>query len=117
VQRTVRNFDYTFEPIPPNVFKRIKGTTFTEPDATMHTDDQYWAQYRKEELSESESRIGGLLKKLTELKYFKPVMIGVKALIENYVETSDSTATNKFDFGPINTTVSFNDYDRWRFRI
>ena len=117
VQRTVRNFDYTFDEIPPNVFKRIKGTTYTEPDATMHTDDQYWAQYRKEELSESESQIGGLLKKLTELKYFKPVMIGVKALIENYVETSDSTATNKFDFGPINTTISFNDYDRWRFRL
>ena len=117
VQRTVRNFDYQFDEIPQNVFKRIKGTTFTEPDATMHTDDQYWAQYRKVELSKSESQIGGLLKRLTQMKGFKPVMIGVKALIENYVETSDSTATNKFDFGPINTTVSYNDYDRWRFRL
>ncbi len=117
VQRTVRNFDFTFQEIPPSVFKHIKGNVFTEPDATMHTDDQYWAQYRKEKLTESESQIGGLLKKLTELKYFKPVMVVAKALIENYVETSDSTATNKFDFGPINTIISYNDYDHWRFRL
>lgn len=117
VQRTVRNFDYQFDPISASVFKRIKGTTYTEPDATMHTDDQYWAQYRQTELTQSESRIGGMLKKLTEMKYFKPVMIVAKALIENYVETSDSTATNKFDFGPINTIISYNSYDRWRFRL
>ena len=117
VERTVRNFDYSFEDIPNNVFKHIKGTTYTEPDATMHTDDQYWAEYRKEELTESEGKIGGLLQKLTQLKYFKPVMIVLKALIENYVETSDSTANNKFDFGPINTTVTHNHYDRWRFRL
>lgn len=117
VQRTVRNFDYQFDEISQNVFRRIKGTTYTEPDATMHTDDQYWAQYRKVELSESESQISGLLKKLTQMRGFKPIMIGVKALIENYVETSDSTINNKFDFGPINTIVSYNDYDKWRFRI
>ncbi len=117
VQRTVRNFDYQFDEIPANLFRRIKGTTYTEPDATMHTDDQYWAQYRQQELTKSESEIGGLLKKLTEMRGFKPIMFGVKALIENYIETSDSTATNKFDFGPINTTVSWNDYDRWRFRL
>ena len=117
VQRTVRNFDFQFEEIPSNVFRRIKGTTYTEPDATMHTDDQYWAQFRKVELTQSESQIGGLLKRLTQMRYFKPIMIGMKALIENYIETSDSTVNNKFDFGPINTTVSYNDYDRWRFRL
>ncbi len=117
VQRTVRNFDYSFAAIPNNVFKRIKGTVFTEPDATMHTDDQYWTQYRKEKLTQSEDKIGGLLQKISGLKYFKPVMFVGKALIENYIETSDSTATNKFDFGPINTVISHNHYDRWRFRV
>ena len=117
VQRTIRNFDYSFDEIPKNVFKRIKGTTYTEPDATMHTDDKYWAQYRKEELTESEGKIGGLLQKITQLKYFKPVIFAAKALIENYIETADSTANNKFDFGPINTVISHNHYDRWRFRI
>ncbi len=117
VQRTVRNFDYTFDPIEPNVFKRIKGTTFQEPDATMHTEDSYWQQYRKEKLTDAESQMGGFLNELTQMKGFKPVMFVVKALIGNYIETSDSTETNKFDIGPINTIISHNHYDKWRFRL
>lgn len=117
VQRTIRNFDYAFAPIPKAVFKHIKGTTFTEPDATMHTDDRYWNDYRKVELTQSEGKMDSFLEKLTRMRGFKYAMIGIKALIENYVETSDSTQTNKFDFGPINTTISFNDYDKARFRV
>ncbi len=117
VQRTTRNFDYAFAPIPKSVFKHIKGTVYTEPDATMHTDDGYWSEYRKVELTQSEGQMDSFLEKLTRMKGFKYVMFGMKALIENYIETSDSTATNKFDFGPINTIASWNDYDHLRFRI
>lgn len=117
VERTTRYFDHSFAAIPKSVFKHIKGPVFTEPDATMHTDDAYWKDYRKVELTASEGQMGSFLDKLTHIKGFKYIMFGMKALIENYIETSDSTATNKFDFGPINTTVSFNDYDKTRFRI
>ena len=117
VQRQTRSFDYAFNPVPKQVFKHIKGSVFTEPDATMHTDNAYWNEYRKVELTESESKMDGFLDKLTHLKGFKYVMFAMKALIENYVETADSTANNKFDFGPINTTISYNHYDQARFRI
>jgi len=117
VQRTIRNFDYAFAPIPKQVFKHIKGNVYTEPDATMHTDDNYWKDYRKVELTQSEGEMGSFLQKLTQIKGFKVVMFGMKALIENYIETADSTQNNKFDFGPINTTISFNHYDKVRFRI
>ena len=117
VQRTIRNFDYAFAAIPKQVFKHIKGTVFTEPDATMHTDDNYWSEYRKVELTDSESEMDSFLDKLTHIKGFKVVMFGMKALIENFVETSDSTQNNKFDFGPINTIINHNDYDKYRFRI
>ncbi len=117
VQRTIRNFDHAFAPIPRQVFKHIKGTVYTEPDAAMHTDDSYWSAYRKVELTEGENGMGDFLQKLTQIKGFKYVMFGVKALVENYVETSDSTQTNKFDFGPINTTISHNDYDKLRLRV
>lgn len=117
VQRTTRQFDYTFAEIPKQVFKHIKGDVFTEPDATMHTDNSYWNEYRKVELTESENKMDSFLDKLTHMKGFKYVMVGVKALIENYVETSDSLETNKFDFGPINTIFSYNDYDKLRFRL
>ena len=117
VQRVTRQFDYDFEPIPKTVFKHIKGAVFTEPDATMHTDDAYWKDFRKVELTKSEGEMDSFLDKLTQMKGFKYVMFGVKALIENYIETSDSTANNKFDFGPINTTLSYNHYDKLRYRL
>ena len=117
VQRTIRQFDYAFAPIPKQVFKHIKGNVFTEPDATMHTDNGYWNQYRKVELTQSESSMDSFLDRITKIKGFKYVMIGAKALIENFVETSDSTQNNKFDFGPINTIISHNHYDNFRFRV
>ena len=116
VQRTIRNFDYSFEEIPNRVFKNIKGDQKIEPDAKMQ-DDQFWNQYRQVELTESESKIGSFMDKLQNIKGFKWFMLGLKALIENYVETASSTAKNKFDFGPINTVISWNDYDKFRFRV
>ena len=117
VQRVVRHFDYAFAPIPKSVFKHIKGTVYQEPDATMHTDNAFWKDYRKVELTESEDKMDSFLDKLTHIKGFKYIMFGAKALIENFVETSDSIQNNKFDFGPINTMITFNHYDKVRFRI
>ena len=117
VQRTIRQFDYAFVPIPNSVFKHVKGDVFQEPDATMHTDDAYWNQYRKVELTEKEGEMHSFIDKITNIKGFKFFMVGAKALIENFVETSDSIQNNKFDFGPINTIISYNDYDKYRFRV
>lgn len=116
VRRTTRTFDYSFESIPDRVFKHIKGPVYTEPDATMQ-DEKYWEQFRKVELTDSEAGMGSFMQKLQSIKGFKWFMFGLKALIENFIETSSSTATNKFDFGPINTIYSYNHYDRSRFRI
>ena len=116
VQRTIRHFDYAFTPIPDRVFKSIKGDTKTEPDAKMKG-EEYWAQFRQVELTESESKMGSFMEKLQNVKGFKWFMFGLKALIENFIETASSTDKNKFDFGPINTIISSNDYDSWRFRI
>lgn len=117
VQYTTRKFDYAFEEIPQTLFKYIKGTTFIEPDAGMHTDDNYWKSFRPVELTQSEQKMESFLDRLTHIRGFKYLMVGVKALLENFVETSDSLQNNKFDFGPINTIISHNDYDRLRLRI
>lgn len=116
VQRSIRNYDYSFEEIPNKVFKKIKGNIMTEPDAKMQ-DERFWAKYRKVELTESESKMSSFISKIQELKGFKYFIFGLKALIENYIETSDSLHNNKFDFGPINTIISYNHYDKTRFRV
>jgi hypothetical protein len=114
-QRTTRIKDVSFDEIPNSIFKRIKGDTYKEPDAEMQSDD-YWREYRDVELSESESKMDGFMNKLTNIKGFKYIIFGAKALIENFVETSDSLQNNKVDIGPINTIISNNHYDKWRFR-
>ncbi len=115
-QRTTRIKDVCYDEIPKSVFKRIKGDVYKEPDAEMQSDN-YWKEYRDVELSESESKMDGFMDKLTHIKGFKYIIFGVKALIENFVETSDSLQNNKVDIGPINTIVSHNHYDSWRFRL
>ncbi len=117
VQYTTRKFDYAFDEIPNSTFKYVKGKTFIEPDAGMHTDEAYWKPLRKVELTQTEEKMESFLDRITKIRGFKYLMVGVKALLENFVETSDSLQNNKFDFGPINTVISHNDYDKWRFRI
>lgn len=117
VQYNTRKFDYAFTEIPNSVFKYVKGTTFIEPDAGMHIDEAFWQPYRKVELTETEEKMESFLDRITKIRGFKYLMVGVKALLENFVETSDSLQNNKFDFGPINTIISHNDYDKFRFRI
>ena len=115
VQRVTRLSDVSFEEIPKSLFKHIKGNTLREPDAAMQ-DDEFWNQYRKVELTSSESKMDSFLDRLTHVKGFKYVLFGFKALVENFVETGDSIHPNYVDIGPVNTIISGNDYDGMRFR-
>jgi hypothetical protein len=115
IMRTTRNTGYSFEPIPEEVFKRVRGSVWVDPDARIRT-EEFWSQIRKVELTESESKMGAFIANIQQIKGFKYFIMGVKVLMENFIETSDSIETNKFDIGPLNTTISFNHYDRLRFR-
>ncbi|MCH5175033.1 MAG: carboxypeptidase-like regulatory domain-containing protein [Prevotellaceae bacterium] len=116
VQRVSRITDVSFDEIPRSLFKNIKGNTFREPDANMQ-DESFWKNYRQVELSSSEGKMDSFLDRLTHIKGFKYVLFGFKALVENFVETSDSLQTNYVDIGPVNTMISGNDYDGLRLRI
>ncbi len=116
VKRTIRNKDYSFEPISPKVFKHIRGSVFKEANAEMR-DENYWNEYREVELSKSESGMDAFLNRLQHIKGFKYIIFGLKALVENFVETGDSVHPNYVDLGPINTIISGNHYDDLRFRL
>lgn len=115
VQRTIRHTNYSFEPISDKVFKRIKGTVSKEPDAQMQ-DEAFWNEYRKVELTQSESKMSSFIDKFTHVKGMKYIIFGFKALVENFVETGDSLHPNYVDIGPVNTVISSNHYDKLRFR-
>ena len=112
VRRVTRNSEYEFEEISNNIFKR-KGKEIKESNAMMK-DDDFWNQYRAEaDLTQSESNMDNFIDNLTKIKGFKYIMVGLKALIESYVETGNPS---KVDVGPLNAMVSSNYVDGLRLR-
>ena len=112
VRRITRNSEYEFEEISPTIFKR-KGREIKEANAMMK-DDDFWNLYRAEtDMTKSESNMDNFIDNLTKIKGFKYIMVGLKALIESYVETGNPS---KVDVGPINAMVSSNYVDGLRLR-
>ena len=111
VIRTTRLSDYAFDPLPKSLFKG-KRQEVREADAQMRGDD-FWAQYRKVELTKSESGMAAFVKHIEQVKGLKYVVFGLKALIENFVETG---SPSKVDIGPVNTLLTHNYIDGWRTR-
>jgi len=112
VTRTTRLTDYAFDPIPNKLFKGTKKEV-TEADAQMR-DKEFWNQYRQVELTKSEKRMDKFLQNITNMKGFKYILLGLKALMENSIETSNP---NYVDICPVNTILTNNYVDGWRSRF
>lgn len=115
VVRNTRLSDYAFDELPNKIFKG-RAKTRHEADA-MVRDEDFWNRYRAVELTKGESSMDAFVHRMEQSKNFKWLLIGIKALVENYVETGNSRQKSKFDFGPVNTLVSKNFVDGLRFRI
>lgn len=112
VIRTTRLSDYAFDPLPKQLFKG-KAKEVKEADAMMR-DEAFWNQYRQVSLTKSESKMDAFVNNLAQIKGFKYIIFGLKALIENFVETGNPS---KVDIGPINTMLTSNTVDGLRTRI
>ena len=114
VVRTTRRTDYSFDEIAKPLL-RGKKPVLKDAYAEMR-DDNFWNEYRQVDLTKSESSMDSFIKHIEELKGFKYAIFGLKALIENFVETGDKDHPSKVDIGPVNTIISQNFYDKWRLR-
>lgn len=115
IRRTTRYSDYAFDDLPAQLFKR-KGAEIKEADAMMRGDD-FWNQYRPVPLTQTESSMDMLVKKLEQMPGFKYVIFVLKAFIENFVETGTKDHPSKVDIGPVNTMISNNYIDGLRLRM
>ena len=115
VTRTTRLSDYAFDELPKKLFKG-RAKVRHEADA-MIRDEAFWNQYRAVGLTKSESSMNAFIHRMEQSKNFKWLLFGIRALFENYVETGSSRTKSKFDFGPINTLISKNFVDNYRFRV
>ena len=111
VVRNTRLGDYSFEPLEASLFKGKRDVR--DPQALEHS-DLFWNQYRQVQLTKSEEQMKDFVKSFEKMKGFKYVMFGLKALIENYVETGNPS---KIDIGPINSMISYNYIDGLRTRL
>ena len=112
VIRTTRLSDYSFDELPKQLFK---GKRREEKDvyAEMRNED-FWKKYRQVELTKNERSMGTFLEQIQQIKGFKYFIFGLKALIENSIETGNP---NKVDLTPVNTILSHNEFDNYRSRL
>ena len=115
VIRTTRLNNYAFDELPAKLFKG-SGRERREADAMMR-DEAFWKKYRAVELSKSESSMDEFVHRVEQMKGFKYIIFGLKALIENFVETGGKNHPSKVDIGPVNTMFTRNFIDGFRTRI
>ncbi len=115
VTRQSRRNDYAFEAIDDKLF-RGRALEKTDPYARMR-DDDFWTDNRETTLTKGEAGMDKFIKGIKSQKGFGIAMIGVKAIMENFVETCKSGNDSKVDIGPINSMVSKNDIDGFRLRL
>ena len=115
VIRTTRTQDYDFEEINKKLFKG-KQKERHEGNAQMR-DDDFWNQYRSVQLTKGESSMDSFIKNIENIKGFKYIIFGLKALIENFVDTGTKEHPSKVDIGPVNTMITKNFIDGLRTRV
>lgn len=115
VIRTTRMSDYAFDELHDKLFNG-KTKVLHESNAMMR-DEAFWDKYRSVELTKSESSMDAFINNLSQQKAFKYIIFGVRAFIENFVETGSQNHPSKVDIGPINTMISSNFIDGVRTRI
>ena len=115
VERIVRYTNYDFTALPDRMFK-IRGDVKVESSAQMR-DEAFWEEFRPAPLTQSESQINVLLKKIQDIKGMKYIIWVAKAFIENFVETSiNPEHPSLVDIGPINTMIGSNWVEGFRLR-
>lgn len=68
----------------------------------------FWDDNRQAELKKKEGMVSQLLEKLRSNPVYYWLEKIIKILITGYVETNEDKDLSKFDFGPMNTTISGN---------
>ncbi|MDO4931041.1 MAG: DUF5686 family protein [Prevotellaceae bacterium] len=115
VSRVSRRNDYDFGAIDPKMF-RGKAKEKRDPYSEMRTND-YWTDNRETGLTTGEEGMGKFLNGIRNIKGFGWLIAGVKAVMENYIETSKAGVPSKVDIGPVNSMVSSNDIDGFRMKM
>ncbi|MCM1319013.1 MAG: DUF5686 and carboxypeptidase regulatory-like domain-containing protein [Muribaculaceae bacterium] len=116
-RRVTSHTNHSFEPVDdPELAKYLdkEGSTFTDINAALQP-EQFWNDNRQIPIKKNEDAIKMLLARLREEPVFYWFEKVVHVLVSGYIPTAGEDS--KFDFGPMNTTVSANTAEGARFRV
>ncbi len=105
--------NHSFVPAEDSTVYEIEGKEQVEEDALFQP-EAFWQENRHIPVSEQENGVRNLLNHLRKVPAFRHTEKAISILIGGYIQTGKES---KFDFGPINTTISVNDVEGARFRI
>lgn len=111
-QTSYRGHSYARRKDMENFYSRT-GSRFIL-DGSDEREDMFWEAERNVPLSKAESSMGSMLLALRAkpLFYWGEKILSV--IVEGYISTGKKS---KFDFGPVNTLVSYNKAEGVRFRL
>ncbi|MCP9612642.1 DUF5686 and carboxypeptidase-like regulatory domain-containing protein [Coprobacter tertius] len=112
--RRLTTYDkFSFAPPPDMSIFSKEGNIIIEDDAEIKP-EAYWADNRHVPVNNKENAVDKLLVKLRSVPVFYYLEKVIKILVSGYIETGPDS---KFDFGPMNTTISGNSVEGARFRV
>ncbi len=106
---------FSFEqPANDSIFS-VEGKEIEAADARFMP-DEYWKDNRMQPIKDKENSITKLLAQLRSVPVFYWTEKVVSVLVSGYIPTG-TEKTSKFDFGPMNTTISGNTVEGVRLRV
>ena len=87
-------------------------------DEAYKRDDEYWASHRPEEMKKKNpNSVAKLMAKLRSVPVFYYTEKLISILVSGYIPTDKNPEKNKFDLGPMNSTINGNAIEGARFRV
>ena len=109
------SFEEPVEKEIQSLFDQEKRVVVDEMAEVMPS--SFWEDNRQAELKKKEGMVSQLLERLRSIPVYYWLEKIIKILITGYVETNEDKDLSKFDFGPMNTTISGNSVEGARLRV
>ena len=109
------SFEEPVEKEIQSLFDQEKRVVVDEMAEVMPS--SFWEDNRQVELKKKEGMVSQLLERLRAIPVYYWLEKIIKILITGYVETNEDKDLSKFDFGPMNTTISGNSVEGARLRV
>lgn len=109
LRRRVAYADHDFRPVADSLYELT-----VDPDSrTLERDSLFWEQARLTSMPKAESRVGMLMARLRKVPIYYWGEKFLKIMVSGYVNTGKNS---KFDYGPVNTSISYNTAEGVRLR-